>query len=52
MIHCKNVDPIIADHIENGVWKTMQSCTPHSVMLYRIEIRIALNPIEACFGGT
>jgi len=51
VVHREDVDPIIADHVEDGVRKTMQSHTSHTVMLDRIELRIALDPSEARVGG-
>ena len=51
MIHREDVDPIIADHIGDGVRKATQASTSHTTMLDRVELGIALDPIEACVGG-
>jgi hypothetical protein len=50
VVHRENVDCIIADHIEDGVRKAMQAGTSHTVMLGRVELGIALDPIKACVG--
>jgi hypothetical protein len=52
VIHREDIDQIITDHVEDGVGKAAVSCAPHTFVLDGVELRMALDPLEAGLDGT